>query len=521
VEFGLPGKDVVIIGAGIGGLSAALQLAARGHRVTVLEKALRAGGKLREIMAGGKPVDAGPTVFTMKWVFDDLMADAGLSLDGLLVTKPVHCLARHAWSDDARLDLFADVAASADAIGDFAGSDAAQDYRRFCQRARQIYDTLLEPFMRASRPSPLGLMNRVGIRGLGDLLRISPFTTFARALEDHFRDPRLRQLFGRYATYCGSSPYQAPATLMLVAHVEQDGVWLIEGGMHRLAATIESAAKSFGARFVYGAQASQICVSNGQANAVETDSGERFPADAIIMNGDVAALAAGLLGPDVERSSQPVLRKHRSLSAVTWTMTANASGFPLTRHNVFFSSDYKSEFNDIFGQSRLPRSPTVYVCAQDRDDAGAFVGRDSHLREERLLCLVNAPANGDHSPAGERELKACEEATFRLLSRCGLTISAQPENSVRTTPAEFERLFPATGGALYGRASHGWMASFLRPGSRTKIAGLYTAGGSVHPGPGVPMAALSGRQAAASVMEDLASTSTFRQAATIGGTSMR
>ena len=517
----MPRREVVVIGAGIGGLAAALLLAARGISVTVLEKSARAGGKLREISADGRPVDAGPTVFTMKWVFDELMADAGLSFDGLLVTKPVIRLARHAWSDGARLDLFADIEASADAIGNFAGKDEAENYRRFCARARQIYSSLLEPFMRASRPSPLGLMNRVGLRGLGDLMRISPFTTFADALEKHFRDPRLRQLFGRYATYCGSSPYQAPATLMLVAHVEQDGVWLIEGGMHRLAAMIETAATSLGARFVYGAEASRINVSMGRASAVETKSGERFPADAIIMNGDVGALAAGLLGPDVEHSSQTVPPKHRSLSALTWTTATPTSGFPLTRHNVFFSNDYKSEFDDIFGQSRLPRSPTVYVCAQDRNDSGELNCDVVESRAERLLCLVNAPANGDYAPAGERELKTCEEAAFKLLNNCGLSITMPPDNSTRTAPADFAKLFPATGGALYGRASHGWMASFLRPGSRTKIPGLYTAGGSVHPGPGVPMAALSGRQAAASVMQDLVSTSTSRPAAIIGGTSMR
>jgi 1-hydroxycarotenoid 3,4-desaturase len=512
-------RQIVIIGAGMGGLAAALRLAAHGFCVTVLEKAARPGGKLREVQAGGRSIDAGPTVFTMKWVFEELMAEAGLSLDDALTTRPVDCLARHAWGDGARLDLFADLARSADAIGTFAGKAEADAYLDFCARSRHIYSTLLEPFMRSSRPSPAGLMNRVGIRGLGDLLRISPFTTFARALEDHFRDPRLRQLFGRYATYCGSSPFNAPATLMLVAHVEQEGVWLIEGGMHRLAASIENAAKSKGARFVYGKDAARILVSNGRTSGVETVDGERFPADAIIMNGDVAALAAGLLGSDVSNAAQPVTRAARSLSAVTWAMTARTSGFPLTRHNVFFSANYRDEFNDIFRHARLPRAPTVYVCAQDRDDSGALLTNETEQQDERLLCLVNAPANGDHAPVGEMELQQCEQAAFKLLRQCGLTVSCKPEASIRTSPADFNTLFPATGGALYGRASHGWMASFQRPGARTKLPGLYAAGGSVHPGPGLPMAALSGRQAAASVMEDLASMSALHRVATIGGTS--
>ena len=231
--------------------------------------------------------------------------------------------------------------------------------------------------------------------------------------------------------------------------------------------------------------------------------GERVPADAIVMNGDVAALAAGLLGEGVAGAAPPTPREARSLSATTWAIAAKTAGFPLIRHNVFFSGDYRAEFDDIFRIGRLPRRPTVYVCAQDRGDADAPPGA---AERERLLCLVNAPAVGDTGPIDPAEAQACEEATFEQLSRCGLTIERRPEATVVTTPAEFAALFPATGGALYGRASHGWMASFARPGSRTRLPGLYLAGGSVHPGPGVPMAALSGREAATSVIADLVST---------------
>lgn len=511
-------RNVVIIGAGVGGLAAALRLAAMGYDVSVVEKAARPGGKLREVEADGMAVDAGPTVFTMKWVFEEMMAAAGISLDEHLAFRTVERLARHAWLDGGRLDLFADVKRSAEAIGDFAGKAEAAGFLSFCARARQIHATLLEPFMKTSRPSPLGLMNRVGLRGLGALARISPFTSLWRGLEDHFRDPRLLQLFGRYATYCGSSPFLAPATLMLVAHVEQEGVWLIDGGMHRLARALEAAAKGRGARFIYGETATRIDIANGRVAGVETASGLRLAADALILNADVAALAAGLFGADVAGATAPVARAARSLSAITWTLAARTDGFPLARHNVFFSKNYRAEFEDIFAHARLPRQPTVYVCAQDRDDLGDRLDGQAPARAERLLCLANAPADGDRDGSNEKEIGRCTEAAFDLLKACGLDLSFSPKACTRTTPADFERMFPATGGALYGRASHGWMASFMRPGSRTKVPGLYLAGGSVHPGPGVPMAALSGRQAAISVMEDFASTPMLRRAATIGGT---
>ena len=197
-------------------------------------------------------------------------------------------------------------------------------------------------------------------------------------------------------------------------------------------------------------------------------------------------------------------------------MRAPTAGFPLLRHNVFFSNDYAGEFDDVFRRDRLPATPTVYVCAQDRDAAGAHDGA-----AERLLCLVNAPPSGDRRPFPATEIDQCATRSFGLLQACGLTVERTPTNTVTTTPADWERLFPATGGGLYGRAMHGPMAAFRRPGAQTALPGLFLAGGSVHPGAGVPMAALSGRQAAASVLAHHASTATSRRTATHGGTSTR
>jgi 1-hydroxycarotenoid 3,4-desaturase len=492
---------VVVIGAGVAGLVAALELAVRGIAVTVVERAGAPGGKMREVEVDGARLDAGPTVFTMRWVFEEIFAAAGTSVEAHLRLRPVEVLARHAWSDHERLDLFADVGLSAEAIGTFAGSAEAQRYLDFCARARGVYQSLEGPFIRSSRPSPLVLVQRFGLGRLGDLWRISPFATLWKALGEHFHDPRLRQLFGRYATYCGSSPFLAPATLMLVAHVEQDGVWLVEGGMHRIAVALASLAAHHGATFRYGSEATEIIVSNGRAAGIRLATGEELAADAVVSNADVAAVSDGRLGRAAAHAVPDVPRSARSLSAVTWSLHAQTEGFPLLRHTVFFSDNYAAEFDDIFRRSRLPAAPTVYICAQDRDD------RDSRGPEgpERLLCLVNAPPTGDTHPFDNAEIEQCAEQTFRRLERCGLHVRRRPENTLVTTPAVFDRLFPGTGGALYGRASHGWMASFSRPGATSRLPRLYLAGGSTHPGPGVPMAALSGRMAAATLLGDLGS----------------
>jgi 1-hydroxycarotenoid 3,4-desaturase len=493
---------VVVVGAGIGGLACAIDLARSGHEVLVLESAAQPGGKLREVRIGSHLLDAGPTVFTMRWVFDELFDDAGTTLGEYLALRPLETLARHAWCADERLDLFADVERSVDAIGRFAGAAEARRFVAFSERAGAVYRTLETPFLRGSRPTPLSLAARAGWRGLPNLWRIAPFATLWSSLGDHFHDPRLRQLFGRYATYCGSSPFAAPATLMLVAHVEQQGVWRVEGGMHRLALALAGLLRQLGGTIEFNRRVDEIVVRDGRAFGVEVaDDGagrETIDAGAVVFNGDVAALASGHLGLVASGAAPPVAPADRSLSAFTWSVVGRAVGFPLERHNVFFGADYRAEFDAVFGEARLPTDPTVYVCAQDRDEGR----RHGDTALERFLCLVNAPPRGDLAPLPALEIERCRERMTRALARCGLTIEAAPNDVTTTTPSDFDRLWPGSGGALYGRASHGWAASFRRPGARSRIPGLYLAGGTVHPGPGVPMAALSGRQAAASVIAD-------------------
>jgi 1-hydroxycarotenoid 3,4-desaturase len=511
----MQGSDrVAVIGAGMAGIAAALRLAVLGHQVDVFEKEAAPGGKMREIAVGGERISAGPTVFTMRWVFDELLEGSGITLDDALEFKSADVLARHAWSHGPRLDLMADVAESADRIGSFAGRREAEGYVRFCADAARMFRTLQRSYISAQRPSPVDLMRRIGPLAIGDMLALKPFTSMWRALGTYFGDPRLRQLFGRYATYCGSSPFSAPATLMLVAHVEQDGVFIAKGGMHGLAKALAHVAARCGVRFHYNSDVSRILVENGRAAGLIHSGGRVHAARAIIFNGDVSAMSGGLLA-DCPVMVPPTPPTRRSLSAMTWGFKAKISGFVPAHHTVLFSDAYKAEFDTIFRNGRVPAKPTTYLCVPDRADNGTLMSPKPD--GERVFCLINAPANGDVSPQDTKDVERCLQNTVNLMRDCGLTFTMTAEPVLAASPAGFNRLFPGSGGALYGPASHGWMASFRRQGARTMLPGLYLAGGSVHPGPGVPMAALSGRLAAESLVKDRTMVRTFRPAVTFGG----
>ncbi|PRQ02757.1 Hydroxyneurosporene desaturase [Enhygromyxa salina] len=493
-------RTVVVIGGGVGGLSASIQAAALGFDVTVLEQAPRLGGKMRELEVGGRAIDSGPTVMTMRWAFDGLFAAAGRTLGDYVELVPVEILARHAWPDGSRLDLFADIDRSASAITEFADAREAEGYRRFCAHCERIYSVVEQPFLRSERPSVSSVVTAKGLRGALDFASIDWHRTMWSAIGSFFRDPRLRQLFGRYATYYGSSPFRSPATLNLIAHVEQAGVWRVKGGMYRLAEALVRVAEEQGVALRTGAEVRRVLVADGRAVGVELRGGERIHADAVIVNAAPQAVDEGRLGAELRGCVRYGRGAARSLSAVTWSTLARTRGFPLAHHSVFFSRDYPAEFRAV-ERGELIDEPTVYVCAQDRVEAAERGATPDWSAPERLLVLVNAPARGDEDPWTRVELDALERRSFAVLRDAGLELDVVEQ--VRTSPAQFERLFPATGGALYGFATHTMMAPFRRPQARAGLERLYLAGGGAHPGAGVPMVCLSGQIAGRAVAKDL------------------
>ncbi|MEM9735234.1 MAG: FAD-dependent oxidoreductase, partial [Pseudomonadota bacterium] len=238
---------ILVIGAGIGGLAAALRLAHGGHSVQVVERHGWPGGKMRQIATEAGPADAGPTVFTMRAVFERLFEAVGTRLEDHVTLTADPLIARHYWPDGASLDLFADPDESARAVRDFAGPSEEAAFRGLCRDAARLFEAFELPVMRSAKPDLVGILKAL-LRDPGMARLLAP-RTLARELARRFHDPRLAQLFGRYATYVGGSPYLSPALLMLIWHAESQGVWRVEGGMHALARAVADLAAQKGAEF--------------------------------------------------------------------------------------------------------------------------------------------------------------------------------------------------------------------------------------------------------------------------------
>ena len=491
---------VVVIGGGFGGLSAAIELANKGFEVDLLDPESELGGKVARIEdSEGISYDCGPTVVTLKDVFSNLFSKSGENIDEYVKFSKLDIIARHAWSSDETLDLFADPQRSYEAVAKFAGVNEAKNFHEFSTLAHELFMVLEKTYMKCQKPGMLKMINAIGLRGSKCLLQAGAFNSLWEKLERTFQDERLRQLFGRYATYCGSSPWEAPSTLMLIWDVEMQGVWSVEGGVINLARALKKLAIKKGVK-IYKNLCEEILSYNGEITGVRLDNGDHILTDKIIFNGDFNDLDNYLINKRIRNKRVAnYSRKNRSLSAITWMMKNKTTGFELCRHNIFFNSPYRKEFSDIFKRGKIPSDPTVYVCAQDRlNDSSRVSGK-----EERLFLLINAPPNGDFAKISKTEMKTCQASVFSLLKKCGLEIDAPQKVPVSMTPQKFYRRFPGSGGALYGRPTHGWLSPFTRPSSRSKISGLYLSGGTVHPGPGLPMATISGQLAAEALMEDL------------------
>ena len=471
-------RKAVIIGGGLGGLATALRLAARGWRVEVCEQGATFGGKMNSFEREGFRFDTGPSLITMPWVFEELFKAAGTSLAEHVALAPVSPLADYVFDDGTRFTYSTSLPEWLSTVRRLEPCDA-DGFLRFMRLGARLFALSQETFLR--RP-PIAPPDRRALKALKYLPLRHAWGNYHATIAAHFRSPHLRQLYDRYPTYVGSSPYRSPATLAVIPYIEfAHGGWHVAGGLYRIVESLVSLARGLGVTLHTNARVQSIEHGGRRVRGVRLADGTRLEADVVVMNGD-ASQTSTLLG-DMNTAQAPTAR---SLSGFVMLLGLSRKLKALAHHTVYFSSDYPSEFSQLFDERRFPDDPTVYVSAPSRTDPQL-----APENGETLFIMANAPA-GD-TVWDERQIEAARARVFERLSKGGFPdIASDTVVSDVWTPERIARDYLMPGGSIYGTHSHGWRRAFLRPPNRhARLGGLYRVGGSSHPGGGTPTVLLS------------------------------
>ncbi|MFP5261265.1 MAG: phytoene desaturase family protein [Blastocatellia bacterium] len=472
-------KSAVIIGGGLGGLATALRLAARGWPVTVCEQGPSFGGKMNTWSERGFRFDTGPSLITMPWVFEDLFKAAGARMRDYFELSPMRPIAEYIYADGTRFTYSASMPEWLDVVRRLEPRDV-DGFLKFMGLGARLYEISKETFLRRRPADP---PDRRALSALRHMPLRYGWGNYDRTVRAHFRSPHLRQLYDRYPTYVGSSPYQSPATLAVIPYIEYAfGGWYARGGLYRIVESIVELAGRAGVELMVDSPVERIEREGKRVRGVRLKGGARLAADAVVMNGDASA-APALLG---EQGARGLPSGERSLSGLVFLMGVGRRLPELRHHSVYFSSDYAKEFRELFDERRFPDDPTVYVNAPSRSDRSV-----APAEGEALFIMANAPAD-DAGWDGERIAEA-RRRVFTRLRRGGFPeIERDIVVSDVWTPCRIADSYAMPGGAIYGTHSHGWRHAFFRPPNKdARYGGMYYVGGSSHPGGGTPTVLLS------------------------------
>lgn len=472
---------IVVIGAGLGGLTTACLLSKKGHDVLVIEKNKNAGGKMNQVVKRGFRFDTGPSLFTMPFVLDKVFKECGSSLENELDVSPLAPLCRYFFPDGVIFDNYLDRTKNNQELSSFAPQDI-KAYSHFLKKAHELYDKTAPAFIF----NPLYDNSDFSSVKPFDLLGINALTTVHKQVNKHFDSSHLRQFFKRFPTYNGSSPYLAPGTLNVIPHVElNQGGYYIKGGIHKVVQALENKAIELGVKFKYNREAERIHVENKTVKGVYNTSGKLYEADLVVANSDATYTYTKLLKKDsISPSKRKRFKKTEpSSSGFVLLLGVEKVYDQLKHHNVFFSSDYKKEFKQLFEEKVMPDDPTLYIANTSHTDP-------DHAPEgcSNLFVLANAPYLSKNYK-WEKHRRKVANHIVKILEGKGL--EGLKENLIYSkiiTPRDFKKLYYSNKGSIYGTSSNSKMAAFLRPRNKCKdLDGLYLTGGSTHPGGGIPL----------------------------------
>ncbi|HEX8266624.1 MAG TPA: phytoene desaturase family protein [Pyrinomonadaceae bacterium] len=491
-------KKVIIIGAGLGGLSAAIRLAAVGFSVIILEKNSNVGGKVNFIESDDYKFDTGASLLTMRHVLKELFEAANRRLEDYLELVLLEPICRYFWSDKTVFNASRNLPKTLKEIERIEPRDV-EGFEKFIADARRKYEVAERTFLAHSLNDLPKLLRP---RYAGDLAAISSWKTLDAHNRKYFRSPKLQQLFNRFATYNGSSPYQTPATFALIPFVEFGlGAWYVRGGIYEIPRALTRLAMELGVEIKTNCEVEKIIFANRQAIGVKLKNGENLIADFVVSNADAIETYRSLI-EEKDRPSFPDKKLEKiepSCSGFVLLLGAKKKFPQLAHHNIFFSDDYRAEFNLIFKEKRPAENPTIYVCAASRtDETQAPAGC------ENLFVLINAPYTSEQTD-WEKEKKSYRDSIIKKLENSGLK---DLENSIEfeqiITPADFEEKYRANRGSIYGVSSNGAFSAFLRPPNQSRdVKNLFFVGGATHPGGGMPLVMLSGKMAADLIQREI------------------
>ena len=483
---------IVVIGAGMGGMTAAARLARSGHSVTLYEASDTYGGKLRTEWIGKFAFDTGPSLLTLPAVYKDFFIRTGKPLAQLCEIKAVDPSFDYRFADGTSL-TFANLSRhhTLNAIRNAYGEDVSRQWEQMMKRATKMWDVSREPFIESELRSPLSLLKRTTL--IRDIVTIAPWKSLRDFANEQLPDQRLRYILDRYATYSGSDPRKAPAVLATIAYVEEAfGAWHIKGGLGTLAKLVYQRCIDVGVEFHFNSTVDEITVEKNVAHGVRLSDGTIISADAVVANADAALIYNQLIKGEkrkLRKVRKNLKRADASIAGFTLLLGLRKDGSaPLKHHTILFPQDYDAEFDSIF-EAKLPvQNPTIYICAPNDE----LMVKDENL--ESWSVLVNAPHHGsdgfDWSDANFARLYA--NSIIDQIEARGISIRDRLESLTIRTPADLERTVLAPGGSIYGTSSNGARAAFMRAKNRSPIKGLYCVGGSAHPGGGLPLVGMSG-----------------------------